>query len=434
MTCTQLEIHLPGVDTLVSAVGLNPHSFFLDSSDKNHPRSRFSYAGIHPRHVYWGDDNPWPLLEKLTRDIKQKEERQDFFTGGWVIYLAYEAGYFLEDRFKNYRNSQGAIPLYWMACYDSVLVYDHKYQKTFLASEEKNIDELKKEKMIWESALSDHQTTRTRLDSVEIRQPDKEKYFKKIAQIKQYLEKGDVYQINLAERFEATSPESPASLYHRLRSVSPVPYGAFLNCGSHQILSASPECFLQIKGQEVLTCPIKGTRKQSSNPEENLKICGELKSSEKDRAELLMIVDLERHDLGKVCETGSIHVDPLFSVESFAQVHHLVATVRGKLKKNLNAADALKALFPGGSVTGAPKIRAMEIIRELEECPRSVYTGAMGTIGLNGTAQFNMPIRTLTRRGQNVTFHAGGGIVIDSDPEAEYEEMMAKTEGMIKSL
>jgi anthranilate/para-aminobenzoate synthase component I len=219
-----------------------------------------------------------------------------------------------------------------------------------------------------------------------------------------------------------------------LRDSTPAPFAAFIDAGAFQILSASPECFLQIRNREVITRPIKGTRPRSADPDQDARLAEELLGSEKDRSELVMIVDLERNDLGKVCEYGSVRVPRLCELESHPTVHHLVATVAGRLREDVSALAALHACFPGGSVTGAPKIRAMEILDELEPARRGFYTGAIGYAGFDGSAQWNIAIRTMVTTGRAVTFSAGGAIVADSDPAAEYEETLHKARAMFRAL
>jgi len=401
----------PTTDQIVQMVSQNSGSFFLDSADSTHPHSRYSYAGINPQKIISGDDSPWSKLEEIYAEKK----------GILVGYLSYETG---------------PIPLYQFGIFDSILMLDHLTKKSRLISWSLSANQLQKEETLWREILEKHILHQEKnQDSSEIKIPwSFADYENKIRKIKKYLEAGDIYQINLTGRFEGETNRSVHDIYNRLRQISPAPYSALINGGSFQILSASPESFLEIKDEKISTRPIKGTRKRGKTVEEDNQLKNELLSSAKDRAELLMIVDLERNDLGKICEYGSVKADPIFTVESFAQVHHLVTTISGQLKKNITPVDALKSIFPGGSVTGAPKIRAMEIIAELEENPRSVYTGALGFIWPDGTSTFNIPIRTLTKVGKKVYFHAGGGIVADSDPREEYEEMLLKTEGILKAL
>jgi para-aminobenzoate synthetase component 1 len=262
----------------------------------------------------------------------------------------------------------------------------------------------------------------------------REEYEGAIRRVLDYIAAGDCYQVNLAHRFSAPLAFQPADLYDRLKHVSPAPYAAYLDCGDHQVLSSSPELFLRIENGEIETRPIKGTRPRGRTPEEDAAAAAELLASEKDAAELLMIVDLERNDLGRVCRYGSVHVPELRRLESYANVHHLVATVRGTLQPGVTPLQALRAAFPGGSITGAPKIRAMEIIEELEPYRRGVYTGAIGWVDGSGRAEWNIAIRTMVVRGNRVYFHAGGGIVADSNPASEYEETLTKARGMIAAL
>lgn len=255
-----------------------------------------------------------------------------------------------------------------------------------------------------------------------------------VRRVLEYIAAGDCYQVNLSQRFSTPLLCTPWALYERLRAVSPAPYAAFVDCGDHQVLSSSPELLLSASGGYVETRPIKGTRPRGRTPEEDRDRAAELLASEKDRAELLMIVDLERNDLGRVCEFGSVHVPALYTLESFANVHHLVATVRGKLRAGTSPLECLRAAFPGGSITGAPKIRSMEIIEELEPFRRGVYTGALGWVDAHGNGEWNIAIRTLLTQGDRAYFHVGGGIVADSDPAAEYEETLTKAAGMLRAL
>jgi para-aminobenzoate synthetase component I len=255
-----------------------------------------------------------------------------------------------------------------------------------------------------------------------------------VRRVLDYIAAGDCYQVNLSHRLSAPLAGRPWELYERLRRISPAPYAAYLDCGDHQVLSSSPELFLRVRGRDVETRPIKGTRPRGASHEEDRTLAADLINSGKDRAELLMIVDLERNDLGRVCEYGSVHVPDLYRLETYSSVHHLVATVRGTLRPEVGPLECLRAAFPGGSITGAPKIRAMEIIEELEPVRRGVYTGAIGWVDGRGDAEWNIAIRTMVAKDGRVHFHVGGGIVADSVPAAEYEETLAKAQGMLRAL
>ncbi|MBL0037477.1 MAG: aminodeoxychorismate synthase component I [Nitrosomonadales bacterium] len=252
--------------------------------------------------------------------------------------------------------------------------------------------------------------------------------------IQRYLHAGDCYQVNLAQRYAASASGDSLQAYLELRRLSPAPYSAFLNFPQAQILCASPERFLQVQQGRVETNPIKGTRPRLNNPYEDTKMAQELGHSDKDRAENLMIVDLLRNDLGKSCTPGSVQVPKLFALESFAQVHHLVSTVTGQLAPGRDALALLRDCFPGGSVTGAPKQRAMQIIEQLEPHRRGVYCGAIGYIGFDGNMDSNIAIRTLVFADGEIRFWAGGGIVADSDADAEYQETLDKAVAMLKLL
>jgi para-aminobenzoate synthetase component 1 len=254
------------------------------------------------------------------------------------------------------------------------------------------------------------------------------------ARVQHYLQAGDCYQINLAQRFSASASGDALAAYLTLRNLSPAPYSAFCSLPGTQILCASPEQFLRVQNGNVETRPIKGTRPRSSDPARDSQLVDELRNHPKDRAENLMIVDLLRSDLGKSCVPGSVHVPKLFEVESFASVHHLVSTIEGTLATGRDALDVLRDCFPGGSVTGAPKQRAMQIIEQLEPNRRGIYCGAIGYIGFDGNMDTNIAIRTLVYSDDEIRFWAGGGIVADSDVAAEYQETLDKAAGMLKML
>jgi para-aminobenzoate synthetase component 1 len=251
-----------------------------------------------------------------------------------------------------------------------------------------------------------------------------------------YIEAGDIYQANITQRFRARLPAGfdRLSLYQALRTRNPATFGAYLDFGAIGILSSSPERFLKLADGTVETRPIKGTRPRGRSAAEDQALAAELLASAKDRAENLMIVDLLRNDISRVCKVGSVKVPTLFGLESYATVHHLVSVVAGDLAAGRSAVDLLRACFPGGSVTGAPKIRAMEVIAELEPTARGPYCGSIGYLSADGGMDSNIVIRTYCIQGQHLTFQVGGGIVADSDPHAEYEESLAKAKALIEVL
>lgn len=265
----------------------------------------------------------------------------------------------------------------------------------------------------------------------------REDFLHQVRQAQEYIRSGDIYQVNLSYLWRAAwrAGDSLLPLYERLRQVSPAPHATYMSLAGTTLLSASPELFLKISGRNIATHPIKGTRPRFPDDKARDEASArELLACEKERAELLMITDLERNDLGQICEFGSVKVPELWRVESFAQVYHLVSTVTGTLRPEISHGQALRACFPGGSITGAPKKRALEIIRELEPCPRGIYTGAVGYFGFDGDSQWNIVIRTVVQEGNCLHFHTGAGIVADSVPEKEWEETLHKASGILTAL
>jgi len=259
-------------------------------------------------------------------------------------------------------------------------------------------------------------------------------YVKAVKKAGEYIKAGDIYQVNLSQRFDIDLNMDAFELYSVLRTINPAPFAAYLNFGDIKIVSASPERFLKKDGRIIETRPIKGTRPRGVTLSEDRRLRKELLESAKDRAENLMIIDLERNDLGRICEYGSVRVKDFMACEEYSTVFHLVSTVEGRLKTEIGPIDCLMNCFPGGSITGAPKIRSMEIIEELEPVKRSVYTGALGFIGFDGNMDTSIVIRTFVIKGERAYFHVGGGIVYDSDPEREYQETLDKAKALIDSI
>ena len=258
-------------------------------------------------------------------------------------------------------------------------------------------------------------------------------YIHRVERAQEYIAAGDIYQVNLSHRFTAPweAANDPFVVYSALRRCSPAPHAAYLSLNGRTVLSSSPELFLEMSGCRIRTRPIKGTRPRRIDPNEDAKSARELIASPKERAELIMITDLERNDLGRVCEFGSITASELLKLERFEQVFHLVSTVEGRLRADVDHGSALRACFPGGSITGAPKKRAMEIIAELEPEPRGLYTGAIGYFGFHGASQFNIAIRTVVIENGLAHFHVGAGIVADSLPAQEWQETLDKAAGLL---
>jgi para-aminobenzoate synthetase component 1 len=263
---------------------------------------------------------------------------------------------------------------------------------------------------------------------------EKDEYAAAVSRVREHIFAGDLFQANLSRRVEGRFEGSLSTLYERLRVHNPAPFSAYLGFGRSAVLCTSPERFLRVEGARVETRPIKGTRPRTGDAAADAAAVCDLESSEKDRAELTMIVDVERNDLSRACRPGTVRVPRLAATEAYARVFHRVATVEGMLREGVGVVDLLRATFPGGSVTGAPKIRAMEILAGLERTARGPYTGAIGWIGSGGAADFAVAIRTLVARGERLAFRVGGGIVADSDPEAEWEETNAKARALEEAL
>ncbi|MDE2118995.1 MAG: aminodeoxychorismate synthase component I, partial [Betaproteobacteria bacterium] len=357
------------------------------------------------------------------------------FAGGALGYWGYDLArrsMILPGLVQN----EGRLPDMAIGIYDWAAVFDHQQKTAQLVSQQRFAET----KILLPYILERLQRPRElpadtfRVQGRVTSNFTRDSYAAAFAQVQNYLQAGDCYQINLAQRFSAAATGDALGAYLTLRSLSPAPYSAFLNMPQAQILCASPERFLRVQNGHVETKPIKGTRPRSSDQQQDRRLAEELRNHPKDRAENLMIVDLLRSDLGKSCAPGSVHVPKLFEVESYATVHHLVSTVEGKLAEGRDALHVLRDCFPGGSVTGAPKQRAMQIIEQLEPNPRGIYCGAIGYVGFDGSMDTNIVIRTLVYLDNKIRCWAGGGIVADSDAAAEYQETLDKAAGMLKLL
>lgn len=362
------------------------------------------------------------------------------FKGGVLGWVGYDFGWHLEKLPRLIPNRDGWDDLR-LGVYDTFIVYDHKNEQAQLvACDLANLSAGRpaNERMsMWQRELKGTRDQGQILPWKGLKvQPvmSRSDYESRICRVLDYLAAGDIFQANFTHRFEAHGDGDPLALYERLAKISPAPFAAFSQWGDKAIISSSPEWFYRQDGRRVLTRPIKGTRPRGQTAEEDAKNRAELLSSLKDKAELTMIVDLERNDLGRVAEFGSVKVNEAMKLESYAQVHHLVAEVEGRLRSDKDTVDLLAAMFPGGSITGAPKIRAMEIIEELETHRRGPYTGSIGYIGLDGHSAWNIAIRTVLKSGDCWSYHVGGGIVIDSRPGDEYEETLTKGRGMKLAL
>lgn len=378
--------------------------------------------------IHYSKLEPFLLLKQALRTPEPPPQTLHFpFTGGAIGYFSYDLARQLE-KLPNLAKDQEQLPEMAVGLFDWVIIVDHINKETWLIGQGNDPDTFKH----W-AQLKRHISTQTAKTSQNFKilsdvqsNMTKNDYKKAFNKIKSYIRNGDCYQVNLAQRFSAQAQGNPWALYQKLRAANPAPFSSYLHNPYVTILSSSPERFLKVKNGQVETKPIKGTRARSKNPLKDQALLSDLIQSEKDRAENLMIVDLLRNDLGKTCQYGTIQVPKLFQPESFATVHHLVSTITGKLTPDKHALDLLRDSFPGGSITGAPKVRAMEIIEELEPNRRGVYCGTIGYIGYDGNMDTNIAIRTMIYNNNQIRYWAGGGIVADSQLESEYEEIKTK--------
>ncbi len=426
--------------------------FFLDASlRRKEACARYSFLGIDPFFILEtrGRD-PLPQLRSLLDAHKMPCSSTGIpFLGGAVGYLSYDLGLVLEKKVRPLHKEHTDIPESRFGFYNTVIAIDHFKKLLYICASgfpEKKYSLAKalakrnfKKMADLLSAINNKNTARYKSAAVH---PGKELdsnfskggYLKAIGAAKDYIRRGDIYQVNLTQQFSTKSALSSPELYRRLRARSPSNFGAFQDCGDFQIISSSPERFLQLAGRRVVTRPMKGTRPRGNNKREDEQFKHELNNSAKDKAELLMITDLERNDLGRVCSYGSIRVTRLRQLETYSTVFQTTATVEGEMHKDKDRIDLLRACFPGGSITGCPKIRSMEIIEELEPSRRAIYTGCLGYLSFSGEMDFNILIRTMLKKGELVSFGAGGGIVADSQPEKEYEETLVKAKAMREAI
>ena len=459
--------------------------------------SRCEIYSNQTRHVQFGD--PWHILDGLMARYELLEEIDSPFPlGGCFGYWGYDLKNFVEPKLPRAAMNDLELPDCAVGFYDSLVVFDHRLEKTWVISTGLQADGSRSEKManeqleFWHAQLeTDSKQTLTPALSLSEREREnsspiaenlndakprrtlnripplllrgaegngeevfsnlsRAEFIAKVERAQRYIRAGDIYQVNLSQRLvwssafrrsepdEAGTPNPPSmtgwEFFQRLSSVSPAPFSAYLDCGEFQIASSSPESFLCMSGSQIRTRPIKGTRPRSADSNRDAQLTYELQTSAKEMAELVMITDLLRNDLGKVCEYGTVQVPELVRLERYPQVQHLVSTIEGRLRPDVTHFAAFASSFPGGSITGAPKIRAMEIIDELEPVTRGPYTGALGYLGFNRESQLSILIRTAVCKDETIYFHVGAGIVADSNPEAEYEETLAKARGFFAAL
>lgn len=426
-----------------------PYPVFLDSAHPYSERGRYDILSASPLNIYKVNSVSYGNKEKLFRDLEVllneldplSEPASDLpFAGGIIASFTYDGGRELagieQRRRDSDKNDQShyRCPDFFAGLYSWAVIADHHTRTRYLISHPATPPELLAD---IEQRLAGNRGSEllefslcgpvsTNLDEAD--------YRKLFDEVQNYIHAGDCYQINLARRFEAQYQGHPWQAYQQLRILAAAPFSAYLEMPESSILSFSPERFLQVDRREVLTTPIKGTAPRSAIPENDSALAQALLASEKDRAENLMIVDLLRNDIGHCCEPGSIRVEKLFELQSFQTVHHLVSTIRGRLAEGQSPLQLLAACFPGGSITGAPKHRAMEIIEELEPHQRSIYCGSVAYISCHGTMDSNIAIRTLLCEAGTLYCWSGGGIVADSQVEMEFEETWNKVGSLLTHL
>lgn len=446
--------HLPWAMFLDSAQLINPLTGEPGSQYGRYdilvasPFMTFSTSGQNTTISAYGEtrsstDDPFQLLKDAM--LPFQATKSDWpFSGGAVGYFGYDLARRIE-RLDTIAHDDGFIPQMQIGLYDWAVVVDHRHKTAHLVSN--CFDSHTRENWSALCAMFDdaHDVAERSSEPFEVTAAirsnmDRKFYGMAFNAIQTYIHEGDCYQVNLAQRFSASARGDAWQAYQKLREISPAPFMAYMNLGNMHVISGSPERFLQVVDGYVETRPIKGTRPRADDTETDEMHAKELQSSVKDKAENLMIVDLLRNDISKNCVTGSVKADKLFRLQSFANVHHLVSIVTGELQKDKTAIDLLRGCFPGGSITGAPKLRAMQIIEELEPNRRGVYCGAIGYIGFDGNMDTNIAIRTAVYvAGPNdadgeISFYAGGGIVADSVSEKEYTETLDKASSMLKVM
>lgn len=439
---------------------------YLTKNEKRHAflesgrGGRYSIAGIKPFASVMGKNETLTIIEKdetkilngkpldLFRDwFKQYYTKSDpnlpDFQGGALGFISYDCVRHFET-LPVVANDDLDTPDLYFLLFDDVAVYDHHTSKIWLITHyyneqdltraQERLQGLKKE---WTSGKKEECKAESGTHNIPTHTPisfSKEAFKKAVEAIKEYISQGDVFQVNLSVRQHFQLENSPQKIYETLRKVNPSPYMAYLQFPEFQIVSGSPELLVKKQGDSVSTRPIAGTRSRGKNEEEDNKLANELIQNEKERAEHVMLVDLERNDLGRVCEYGTVHVNEFMVIEKYSHVMHIVSNVQGKLKNEANYSDIIKATFPGGTITGAPKVRTMEIIEELEPTRRGIYTGSIGWIGFDENMELNIVIRTLFAKDGYGYVQSGAGIVIDSNPDYEYKESLKKARALVKAI
>jgi len=449
------DVDLSSLSEVISNL---PGATILGGNPSKAEADGFSYWMALPKDTFEFRTGETKPLEKLRRILKGLDSRfrgndnglpHGIFTGGWVGFFGYELGGYIEPISQATDNLR--LPLIRLCFYDRLIAYDHSKKAFWLIALELNDDaESPQQKLsLLENLLVKAKTVQApappsadieKIDFAQIRtNMNKEYYFKMFDKIKRHIFDGDVYQINFSKRFDYEYSARPIDLFHWQNRYNPSPHSAYIDAGDFQIVSASPEMFITVNDRTISTKPIKGTRKRIEDTtveakQINAENLQQLLDSVKEQAELNMIIDLERNDVARICKPGTRKVTQPRTIETCPTVFHAVATVAGELRDDVDFCDILKAMFPGGSITGAPKIRSMQIINETEPTARGIYTGSIGYIGLDGGISLNIAIRTIIIKNKTAYAQTGGGIVADSDPQAEYDETITKARALLAGI
>lgn len=439
----------PPADILVKRFGSHEGSFALDSSQSNDGLGQWSFFGANPFLVFEGKDGRYferrtsntgehrtsniegdglEALRRLMTNYAVENPSTIPFVGGAVGFIAYDYGRQIE-KIPVLAEDDRNLPDIYFGFYDGIAALNHETGVLSLVvlgirdDPDQVIEELRA--IVESDANRFPESTLPQCGEWEWNLSHAD-YLNAVERIKAYIASGDVYQVNLSQRARCRYQGCPTELYQALRSSNPAPYCALVRCEAFTLLSTSPEQFLCKRGRQIETRPIKGTRPRGATVEQDKRNAAALRDSKKDRAELLMIIDLERNDLGRVAAFGSVQVEQPYHLEHYASVIHQTAVVKARLSEENDIFDCIRALFPGGSITGAPKVRAMEVIEALEPTRRGVYTGSIGYIGFDGDAELNIAIRSLHLKDGRLDYQVGSGIVWDSKPEEEYQETLDK--------
>ena len=430
-------------EQIFNLVAKCPGSIFLDSSLVHSHYGRYSYILVNPQQEFIANSGSLIQDDLVTWNNILKQYKSEInkelpsFTGGLCGYLSYDLSKQIEH-IPSIREK--VVPDYMLGLYNQVFAFDHIKEQCFIMVS--SCDGADTEAILDSLLNLYNQATNTlvvneALLSVKLKSNcTQAHYIEKVDIAKEYIRNGDIFEVNLSQCFSARlQPDYPIyQLYNKLHSINQSPFGAYLNLGAVKVLSASPERFLSIKDRHIETRPIKGTTSRSSNPILDKQLIESLQHSAKDRAENIMIVDLMRNDLSKICTPSSVRVSSLCEIESLNNLHHLVSVIEGDLECDRSVLDIIPACFPGGSITGAPKIRAMQIIEELEDSSRGIYCGCIGYFGFNGNVDLSIAIRTIVVNNNILSFNVGGAVTLDSDSLNEYNETLLKAQKLIEAI